>query len=650
MPLIQTVEDMMQVVRRLRDAREIVYDCETSGLDWRVNHVVGHVITFSPAPTDSYYLPVRHLGGGNIPGTVVPSSEDGWTGDDHPFEVELRDIGRTQHKKWVGQNLPFDLRMLHKHGISLRGRFEDTGLNEALLDEYARSYNLEDMCNRYGVQAKKGQPLYDYIAKTFPSAYAPKAKPGTKGLAPVPDSKAMAHFWRTDAREPIVWDYAAGDGTSTWQLRDAQTPRIAEEELERVWDIECRLLPVLHRMSMRGIQINLEQVEVVKVILQQKLDEARSKLPDGFNVRGADVGKYVLEHGVREEDVPRTPPSGRFPNGQMSFNEKFLSSIPQGAPIITVRKIENLLNSFMGPLLERHLYRGRVHTQFNQLKGDDYGTITGRLSANDPNLQQVPKRNKELGGLFRSIFVPDEGLTWGSVDYSQCEPRLLAYYGRVKVLLDGYRAAQTVDAHTAVAVAAEIDRQSGKTLNQALLTGAGVPKIIEMLNHPNARQIVQNYFDSMPEIKLLQKNASRAMKNRGYVKSLLGRRARLEQGRDYTAINRLLQCGNADILKAKMVELDDYLESEGRPLDILMNCHDANEFQFDEGARPHYERCLQIMSNFGEGELIEIDLPMEVDSGEGSDWAMASYNPVNPRVIRGTHLPPNELKPKKAAA
>lgn len=649
MPLVQTLEEMMQVVRRLHEAEEIVYDCETSGLDWRVNHIVGHVITFSPNPNDSFYCPVRHYGGGNIPGATVPDSETGWDGTDHPLEVELRRVGKI-YRKYTGQNLPFDLRMLHRHGVQLYGRFEDTALNGALLDEYARSYSLENLCDTYGVQAKKGQPLYEHIARTLSVHYAPKAKPGTKGLAPVPDSKAMAHFWRTDARDFVVWDYAAGDGTSTWQLRDAQHPKLAEEGLLRVWDVECRLLPVLHRMSMRGIRIDLERVEVVKEILAGKLEEARRQLPDGFNVRGADVGQYILAQGVREEDVPRTPPSKRFPNGQMSFNEKFLSSIPQGKPIIQVRKIENLLNSFMGPLLERHMFKGRVHTQFNQLKGDDYGTITGRLSANDPNLQQVPKRNKELGPLFRSIFVPDEGLTWGSVDYSQCEPRLLAYYGRVRVLLDGYRAAETVDAHTAVATAAEIDRQSGKTLNQALLTGAGIPKIIEMLNHPNARQIVADYFAAMPEIKTLQKNASMAMRKRGYVKSLLGRRARLEDGRDYTAINRLLQCGNADVLKLKMVELDDYLESENRPLDILMNCHDANEFQFHEDVRPHYERCLQIMSNFGEGEAIQIDLPMEVDSGEGTDWGTASYQPVNPRVIRGTYLPPNELKSKKEAA
>jgi len=645
MPLVQTLEEMMQVVRRLADAPEIVYDCETSGLDWKVNHIVGHVITFSPNPADSLYIPVRHLGGGNVPGATVPGSETSWDGTDHPFEVELRALVRKQ-RKYTGQNLPFDMRMLHRHRIDLRGTFEDTALNGALLDEYARSYSLDNLCEAYGVQAKKGQPLYDHIAKSFPSVYAPKAKPGTKGLAPVPDSKSMAHFWRTDARDTVVWDYAAGDGTSTWQLRDAQHPKLEEEGLMRVWDVECRLLPVLHRMSMKGIRIDEERLDEVAKILATKIDEARSKLPDGFNVRGADVGKYVLDHGVREEDVPRTPPSRRFPSGQMSFNEAFLSSIPQGAPIILVRKYENLLNSFLVPLRDRHLHLGRVHTNFNQLKSDDYGTITGRLSSNEPNLQQIPKRNKELGPLFRSIFVPDEGMTWGSVDYSQCEPRLLAYYGRVRVLLDGYRAAETVDAHTAVAVAAEIDRQSGKTLNQALLTGAGIPKIIEMLKHPNARKIVADYFSAMPEIKTLQKNASAAMKGRGYVVSLLGRRARLEQGRDYTAINRLLQCGNADILKQKMVELDDYLESEGHPIDILLNCHDANDFQFTEENRYHYDECLKIMANFGEGEAIEIDLPMEVDSGEGPNWGVATYGDINKRVVRGTFLPPRERRPE----
>lgn len=646
MPLVQTVEDMMKVVRRLQDpdVKEVTYDCETSGLDWRVNHIVGHVITFSADPEDSHYVAVRHLGGGNVPGCTVPGTETGWDGTDHPFEVELRAVGR---KLWVGQNIAFDLRMLHRHSIALRGRFEDTSLNGALLDEYRRSYSLENLCIEAGVQAKKGQPLYDHIAKTQSLHYQPKAKPGTKSLSPSADHKAMAHFWRTDARDFVVWDYAAGDGTSTWQLKQAQQPKIAEEELQKVHDVECRLIPVLHKMCMKGIRIDEERMEEVDKILEKMLAEAQQALPDGFNVRGGDVGRYLLAAGVREEDVPRTPPSRRFPTGQMSFSEAFLKSVPQGAPIIKVRKYSHLKNSFLAPMRERHLFKGRVHCQFNQLKGDDFGTITGRLSSNEPNMQQVPKRNKELGKLFRSIFVTDPGMIWGSVDYSQCEPRLLALYGRVKVLLDGYRAAETVDAHTAVAIAAAIDRDDGKRLNQALLTGAGVPKIIEMLQKPNARSIVNDYFTSMPEIKPLQRNASARMRANGYVKSLLGRRARLEAGRDYTAVNRLLQCGNADILKLKMVECADYLESEGDPIDILLNCHDANDFQFMEENRRHYDEVLRIMAAFGPGEVIQVDLPMEVDSGEGANWAEATYGD-NKRVIRGTYMPPFELKEKAA--
>jgi DNA polymerase I-like protein with 3'-5' exonuclease and polymerase domains len=643
MPLIQTIDQMNQVVRRLRDAKDVTYDSETSGLDAKRCHIVGHVFTFSPDPKDSFYIPVRHFGGGNVPGCSVPQDEHGWAGDDHPIEAELRDLG---DKNWLGHNIPFDNRMLHRHRVTLRGHFEDTGLNAALLDEYARSYSLENLALDAKVQAKLGQQMYDHIAKNYPQYYAPKAKPGSKGVI-VAGKDAMAHYWRTDARDFIVHDYAAGDGTSTWQLRDWQRPRLEEQGLMRVWDIECRLIPVLHRMTVKGIRIDMERLDQVEAEVKQKLEEAMNSFPSGFNVRGADVRDLVLASGIDPAKIPRTKPSRRAPQGNMSFNADFLKTIPIGKKIIRARQYEHLLNSFINPLRETHIFEGRVHSSFNQLKGDDFGTITGRLSSSEPNMQQIPKRDKELGPLFRSIFIPDEGMIWGSVDYSQCEPRLLALYGRVKVLLEGYRAAETVDAHSAVAVAAGIDRDYGKRLNQALITGAGLAKVEEMLNAPNSKQIMRDYFDALPEIKPLQKRAATRMRVNGFVMSLLGRRARLEPGRDYTAVNRLLQCGNADILKLKMVEVYDYLESEGHPIDILLNCHDANDFQYTPENEYHYEECLKIMANFGEGEEIRIDLPMEVDSGIGANWAEATYG-KNKKVVRGTYCDPFELREEAA--
>jgi DNA polymerase-1 len=181
-----------------------------------------------------------------------------------------------------------------------------------------------------------------------------------------------------------------------------------------------------------------------------------------------------------------------------------------------------------------------------------------------------------------------------------------------------------VDAHTSVATSAKIDRQSGKRLNQALLTGAGIKKATAMLGKPQkeAEEIVQKYFDTMPEIKHLQFSAAQRMKSLGYVKSILGRRARLEgPGYEYKAVNRLLQCSNADMIKQSMVLIDEYCRSEGG-IDMINNVHDSIDFQYEPGRKYVYEESLRIMCDF---PIIRQVVPVEVEEDSGENWSIASY-------------------------
>lgn len=233
-----------------------------------------------------------------------------------------------------------------------------------------------------------------------------------------------------------------------------------------------------------------------------------------------------------------------------------------------------------------------------------------------------------------------------------CEPVLLAFYSRAKVLVDGFRSVPPVDAHAAVtramrpewrdmpdeeffrriakggdlAVTFKDARETGKRVNQTLITGGGKKTLVAKYKVENVDKVWNDYFGALPEIRDLQRKASRRFEQRGYLLSLLGRRARLiDRGKSYTGVNRLLQCGNADVLKSKLVEVDAYLASEGRPLDILNNVHDAMSYQFPEAARRHYEECLRIMTDFSPGQLIEIDVPLGVDAGEGPTWGIATY-------------------------
>jgi DNA polymerase-1 len=603
------------ILQRLRapETKVIVYDSETSGLNWRRVYPVGHVFTFGPKSDESFYVPIRHAGGGNIEFGAVggPGQESDMPYVvPHPFEVALAKIAAERTDlRWVMHNAAFDLKIVSRVEIKFTGPVEDTMVNQSLVDENMASYSLEACCRFMGVQEKKGDALYKYLGEQFGNV-------GEGG------SRNMANFWRTAGDNFFVVDYATGDGTSTWQLLEAQRVRLQSEGLERVHAVECRCIKPLDRMTRRGIKVDEAQLARVTAWAARRKAETEKKLPKDFNVRSPImVKKFLEDSGVDLDTAPRTA------KGALSFTEKFLATIEPGRLIIAKRKMEHLNDSFLAPLIERHLHKGRVHPDFNQSRSDDFGTVTGRLSSSNPNMQQIHKKNREMGAIFRSIFVPDEGMIWGSADYSQMEPRLLAHYSKCQVLLEGYNADPPVDAHQAVATAAGIDRERGKRINQTMLTGGGVRKIASELNlsEGEARTILNQYFAQMPEIKFLQKQATGVMKNRRYVMSLLGRRARLTDRRfAYRAVNRLLQGGNADILKLKMANIDEEFEKQDDIVNLLTNTHDAFEFQFPPGHRALYEWALAEMCRFPDAD-ISLNVSIAVETDEGPNWAVATY-------------------------
>lgn len=603
-----------EALRRLNEAKKVSVDTETSGLDWRKNHIVGHVLAFGPWEADSYYLPVRHAPGGNIEGCSIPSTATGWDGSIHPLEQEIVKGLDRQGLHVVGHNLAFDLKFYNRIGLTkLDANFEDTMLNATLINEWQSSFSLDFCCKTYGVAQKKTS-IYDYIAKTLP-----EARGQVKG--------SMAWFWKLRGDDPEAVDYAAGDGVSTWQLQERQLVQLELQNLMTVHRVECELIPVLTRMMVRGIKIDEERLHEVKKYLWKKFEDTLKLLPEGFNTRSnPQVKKLMSDSGFT--NWPMTEPTKRFPEGNPSFPESWLVTNPIGQKIVDARKFSNLINSFIEPMITTHIWNGRVHPEYNQLRGDEYGTITGRLSSSNPNLQQVNKRNKELGKVHRSIFVADEGMLWGSADWSQIEPCLLAYYSRCQVLLDGFRAIPPVDPHQAVANATGFDREKGKRINQTLLTGGGVRALTTRygMDPVEAKRSMEDYFEKMPEIKTLQKQAAYRMGTRGYIVSLLGRRARLaDPNKDYVAVNRLLQCGNADCIKYKMVQIDKYFRSEGDDVHLLNNVHDALDYQFRPDREKIYKEALKIMTSFGEDEVICLDVPIRVDAKVGKDWSEATY-------------------------
>lgn len=598
----------------------IAYDTEASGLDWQHNHPVGYVIT---DPSLSLYIPIRHGGGGNLASANVPPL-DSPTGRFvlHPFEealakafAERRTMGSA--RLTIGHNLGFDMQMSANAGIYLGRDCEDTQLNEAMLDEYARSYALDRCCIAWKVAPKLGDELYAHLA----SLYGGEA-----------ERKQMEHFWRLSGQDPLAVDYAEGDGTSTLALRTAQHKAIVEEDLELIHRVESRLIWTVFRMERRGIKVDPTQFAAVKAMLKQQIEEAKLQLPEGFNPRSGPQVRALME-SLGYTDWPVTA------LGNPSFTEKWLKRFLTGRAIIDVRKLTNLQNSFLGPLEERHIFNGRVHAQLNQLKSDDYGTVAGRFSCSDPNLQQVPKRDKKLGPLYRSIFVPDDGMEFVEADYRQCEPCLFAHYSREPALVDGYSREPPIDMHHIVAENLRVERDpTAKRMNMGILTGMQAPTFAVHMDWPldKAQIEFERWFELFPGIKEFQDKARTRFRQTGYVTTILKRRCHLDHARfAYRGTSRIIQGSNADIIKYKLLQCDEYIEDEKLEdyIQLLMTIHDSLNWQNtkDERGRAASQELVRICCDV-QGPPINLRVPLRMDVGVGPNWSVATYGDKNKEI------------------
>lgn len=630
--LANTPELAERVLRILRSSDEFTYDTETSGLDWRKNHIVGYVFTFRDE--GSYYVPVRHAGGGNLPGCPVPMTSEGWKGDLHWFEIELAKIANEKFRHVIGHNLIFDLRFSHRTGVVFYGSKEDTMINAPLLDENQFGYSLAKCAQREGVQEKKGEVLYEYLAQQF-------------GGEPKQDQ--MSNFWRTDASVPVVWEYAAGDGVTTEGLRDAQAPQIVKEDemgrsLKLVHNVECRLINTLYRMTSGGVRIDEEALHRADKHFERLAKDAGKGFPENFNSKSPTALKsYFQELGLLNDNWPRNPPTtaeirkasaeGRVPVGALKFDSETLKLTPVGNDIIAYRQLSNARSLYTGPMVEHHLWNGSVHCQFAQMAQDDYGTVSGRLSCYDPNLQAVTKRNKKIGPVYRSAFIADEGCTWEDNDYGQQEYVVFTDYTGDPTLMAGYAAEPPVDIHTSVALMLGVERDpTAKRMNLGMLYGMGVAKLAMSLGVSiEQAQIWMNlYHEKFPYAKPFLKKAEMKAQKRGFVFTQLGRRRRFPDRRfAHKAGNAIIQGTSADITKLKMCEIDEFFASEGDHCRLLLQIHDSLSWSApkDERGRAQTKEAQRIMCDFySEQAVIKLRAKLRIDSASGDNWAEATWD------------------------
>lgn len=543
----------------------------------------------------------------------------------------------------VGANLLYDLDYLTAHwGVDIRdNQWWDVQTAEPLIDENAFSYSLEALSQKYLGEGKEGDAMYDWLALVF-------------GGSPTRSDQAP-NIWR--APTALAGPYAESDTDLPMRIIGMQLAKIQEEGLDRVWDIERRLTPLLLAMRQRGVRVDLNRAEELMQQLATRADESRVVL-ENHGIGGPwnrdEIAAYCDSVGLPYRMTQIGAPS--FPKAWIEAQTD-----PVIATIREVRRLDKLGGTFVKNYILGHHIDGRLHCQFNQLRSDSGGAVSGRFSSSHPNLQNIPARDEELGPLIRGLWIPEEGEDWASDDYSQIEYRLAVHYGKGESadrVRQQYRVDNSTDFHVMVAEMCGIGRKDAKNINFGLLYGMGEKTMAANLGRPldEVKPIFEQYHSIVPFVKELYDLTMRVAANRGFVKTLLGRRRRFdlweparwidpeERNKDpeaykptsdkdkalekfgrikramtNKALNSILQGGAADIMKISMVHIweSGVCDVLGAP---LLTVHDELNWsrpRTREGEQAHKE-ALRLME-----QAYSLKIPLRVSSAVASDWGAA---------------------------
>jgi len=595
--------------------KEIAIDLETKdprlkshGPGWPTGHgdVVGIAVAYEGF---NAYLPIAHEGGGNLDRKLVMR----W------FEKE---IAKHPSDK-IFYNAAYDVGWLGWLGIELEGQIIDAMLAAPLLNENRYSYSLNAVSYDYTGQMKSEAALRE-AAQEF-------------GVDPKGEMyKLPACF---------VGEYAEADARLTLELWQLFKNELTKEDLWQVFNLESEVLPLCIEMTRRGIRVDLDAAERLK---QDMLKVVKKLLTSVKKETGMDVELWAAASIAKVFDHLDIP-YGRTKTGLPSFTKNFLSQHehPIAQKIAEAREYDKIGNTFLSSIF-RYAENGRIHGHINQLRSEGGGTVSGRISMANPNLQQIPARNPEMAKKIRGLFLPEEGEQWASMDFDQQEPRILVHFASLTnrglsgsdTFVEAYKTKQDTDFHQMVADIAEIPRKQAKTINLGIMYGMGQTKLAEQLDITleDAKKLISKYHNDVPFVKELMDAVQRKVSHRdkgGFVRSLLGRKCRfdlwepnvfvsakalpreeahLEYGDNikraytYKALNRLIQSSAADQTKASMAAI--YREKGKVP---LVQIHD--ELAFSVSNKQEAEELCKIMES-----SVELEVPSPSDISLGPNW------------------------------
>lgn len=576
-------------------------------------------ISLSTEDGFSEYFPIAHEQGDNLPRETVLNY----------VREQLNRPGITV----VGHNLKYDLGYLKAAGVEVKAKFYDTQIAEGLLDENrgAAGYSLESLAHKYLKTGKDSDLMYSYLSAHF------GGKPTRKEQA--------KNIWR--APGDIVRAYAISDTQLPLQIAKLQRSLLAAENLSELNDLENGLLPIMLAMRFRGIRIDLAKVEILKeqfkkdsITLEKEIYRIFQR---EFNLASSKQLREIFESlGV---DGLKTP------KGKLSVNKKSLEIMnhPAARKLLQLSKTRTLLNTFLNGYCTNQVINGRLHGELHNMKSDEGGTVTGRFSCSNPNLQNIPK-----DGVIRSLFLPEERETWYSGDMSQIEYRLLVHYAAgesAQNARESYINNPDMDYHAYAKqlitdkTGKDIPRSHVKNINFGLMYTMGKRALAANLGlpMPETEALFELYHKSLPYVQETQRKMAARANQRGYIHTLLNRRRRfnlweqsqwgerkaalphsealaaygaIKRAHTKDALNAVLQGGCAELMKLSMLKIwqAGICDVLGAPLNTV---HDELNFSVpqDRIAKEAYAESVNIMQT-----CVKLKVPLLVSQQSGVNW------------------------------
>jgi DNA polymerase I-like protein with 3'-5' exonuclease and polymerase domains len=556
----------------------------------------------------SGYYPIAHQGGGNLEKDKVMS----W----------IKDVCSSDSVK-LFHNAMYDVCWLRAAGVKINGHIVDTMVMSSLIDENRLSYTLNSIS-------------YEFLGE-------------------VKDEKALieaAQSWGIDPKSEMyklpamyVGNYAEKDAVLTLELFKVLSREIQKQSLQNIFDIETQLFPCLTDMKFKGVRVDIEKAKLLKQQLTNQEQEILLKVKRETGIEpqiwaARSIATIFDKLGLHYERTDKSHAP--------SFTKNFLSEHkhPIVQMIAKAREINKAHTTFIDTIL-KFTHKGRIHADINPIRSDQGGTVTGRFSYANPNLQQIPARNKELGPMIRSLFLPEIDHKWGCFDYSQQEPRLVVHYAAttepicfdesVTKIVEEFKN-DSVDFHKTVAIMAGISRDQAKTINLGLFYGMGKAKLqaeLGLNTKAEAEKLFNQYHDNVPFVKELMNKTSQFAQTSGSIGTLLGRRCRfnkwepatfgmhtamsfeeaertygrgrIRRAMTYKALNKLIQGSAADMTKKAMLDL----YSEG----IIPHIQIHDELDISVIDDNQAKKIVEIMEG-----AVTLAIPNKVDYESGETW------------------------------